>query len=101
MEPFELQLLDHAQLHPRAAESSNQSIPDSNVLVSINKEGTQFNIYLNRFILEEAKQEGRKRKLEEQQHEALARDNNFIALTKFTGIAPFSGSLAKHNNYER
>jgi hypothetical protein len=76
------------------------SIPDFDVLASINKEANKFNNNLNHFILEEAKQEGRKRKLEEQQQEALSRDNNFVALTKFTGIAPSSGSLVKHNIYE-
>jgi hypothetical protein len=55
---------------------------------------------LNRFILEESKKEGRKRKLEEQQKEAVNRDNNFAALTKLTGITPSSGSLAKHNIFE-
>jgi hypothetical protein len=52
-------------------------------------------------ILDETKKEGRKRKLEEQHQEKLNRDNNFNALTDYTRIAASSGSLAKHNIYER
>jgi hypothetical protein len=69
-------------------------------LATINKEGNRFPTYCHWFILEETKKEGRRQKLEEQQQEAINRDNNFASFTKLTGITPSSGSLAKHNVYE-
>jgi hypothetical protein len=82
-------------------ESFNNGISDcDNTLASVNKDGKKYNTFLDQFILNEAKKEGRKRKLEEQQKEAAARDSNFTALTNYTRIAASSGSLAKHNIFE-
>jgi hypothetical protein len=118
--PLNYRLLDHPNLLPSvdstteasattpeasgsvSAAVSSRNLPDcdSNTMASINKKGTKFNQCLHQFILEEAKKEGRKRKLEEQQKEMENRDENFAALTTYTRIAATSGSLAKHNIYE-
>jgi hypothetical protein len=66
----------------------------------VNTKGKLFNHYLHKLIFDEAKREGRKRRLEEQQQEELSRDNNFAVLTVFFRLAASSGSLAKHNIYE-
>jgi hypothetical protein len=71
-----------------------------NPSVVINRDGQKFNHYLDKLILDEAKREGRKRNLEEQQNNAASRDNNFSKLTSYTSVTPSSGTLAKHNIYE-
>jgi uncharacterized membrane protein len=41
----------------------------------------------------------RENKLEEKQQDALNQDKNFTTLTKFIGLTPSCGILAKHNKY--
>jgi hypothetical protein len=98
--PLNYVLLDHLNLNSSlASRASNQTenITDSSEALSINTEGNKFKQYLNQFIMTEAKREGRKRKLEEQQKEIRSPDENFSTLTDYTRIAASFGSLAKHN----
>jgi hypothetical protein len=69
-------------------------------MTTINTTGKTFNNYLNKFILEEAKKEGRKRKLDEMKKKVESQDNNFAVLTDYTSISTSSGGIAKHNIYE-
>jgi hypothetical protein len=99
--PLNYALLDDPNLLPSvSSEVSAARIPDCSSLTSFNQQGKKFNLFLDQFILSEAKKEGRKRKLDEQQKEEAERQNSFVALTDYTRIAASSGSLAKHNIFE-
>jgi hypothetical protein len=102
--PLNYVLLDHDKLQSSlliATSDRFQNTPhDCDVSTTIKTTGTAFNNYLNQFILDEAKKEGRKRKLEALRQDAETRDNNFSALTDYTAIAASSGGIAKHNIYE-
>jgi hypothetical protein len=98
--PLNYKLLDHPSLKPTSSEDLVQTLPDCPDSISINQDGPTFNSFLDRFIVEEAKKEGRKRKLADQQQRAETIDSTFALLTTFTSVAPCSGSMAKHNIYE-
>jgi hypothetical protein len=64
--PLNYKILDHPNVNSSTLlASSSQRIPDSDKSVAINSNGKQFPTYLQQFILNEAKKEGRKRMLEE------------------------------------
>jgi hypothetical protein len=100
--PLIFYLLDHPNLslsfNNGVSDNSNQS--GDSTLAIINQTVLKFNNGLNQFILIEAKKEGRKRKLEEQQKKVAAREENFTSLVNYTRLTASSGSLAKHNIFE-
>jgi hypothetical protein len=96
--PLNYILLDHPNLLRESIASSTNSsasiaaasIPYYNTIDTINQKGKIFNHHLHLFILNEAKKEGRKRNLDEQQKDVANRDVNFSLLSTYTRIAATS-----------
>jgi hypothetical protein len=81
--PLNYKLLDHPNIifSTKSSEASSQMIPDCDKLVEINKDGKRFNNYLDDLILDEARKEGRKNKLDNTHQEAARRERDLSLLT--------------------